>query len=187
MIGAAFAEAVGSLMLPCSWTLVAPAFLAAAAGRWRYEVVAATAAGSMLAGAGRLAGWPTAPDVLLGLVMAAAFLGLGSRPRAAAIASGGAVGAVAAMVWTPCVGPELGAILSADSSPATLAGIAAFMAGSAVPAVALVLVRRLVPPAPGRRSRVAWAASLLGVGLGALVAVGLHLPVVSLLAEWSTT
>lgn len=142
-------------------------------GRWAGTI--AVAGGLFLvdrrgAGAGERAGW-------------------GLRD-AGGLAGAALAGAFAGAVWLPCVGPELGRVLtSAVSDPGPgLGGLAVYLLGAMWPTLALAAGADFSPSLnrmlEGRAARTAFRAA--GALVAAAVAFGFYPSVLSALARWSS-
>ncbi|HXQ95675.1 MAG TPA: cytochrome c biogenesis protein/redoxin [Candidatus Acidoferrales bacterium] len=125
---------------------------------------------------------------------------LGSRigARPGGMLAGAAVGAAIGIVWAPCVGPIMAAVLAVASTGGptvrTLAIAIAYVAGAAVPLLAIaVLGRRVVRAAgsPGRRARLQQAFGVLMLTASLVVVAGYDLPLETAVASvlpdsWAT-
>lgn len=109
---------------------------------------------------------------------------------AGGLAGAALAGAFAGAVWLPCVGPELGRVLtSAVSDPGPgLGGLAVYLLGAMWPALALAAGADFSPSLnrmlEGRAARTAFRAA--GALVAAAVAFGLYPSILSALARWST-
>lgn len=192
---AAFAEAIGDLALPCSLTLVVPGVAASLAARSDAVVVALSAFGGMAAiGWLRVTGqipasmtvWAAAGVGLLVLISFGALYRVGTR-TAQRVTAGSFVGAAAAAIWTPCVGEELGVILSRglDDPLGVVLPFVAFIAGISLVAVAVALARVALEP-PERVSKVlTLIGTVVGMAVALLLGSGFYTDVVALLVIWS--
>lgn len=175
----AFVEGATQALLPCSWTLLIPAFAIGLATR-RSQILGTFAGVAVMAIWVAVAGWLLPPLWIAGIAFLAG--GVLWWRYGATTASAAAVALGAAWSWQPCVGPELGAALTtAQHEPlAALGGLAAFVVGVvAVGMAAGVLVRRW---AGGRLDRV--GAVIAGL-LGAAMVIGIYPDVASTFARWS--
>ena len=131
-------------------------------------------------------------SILAILLAAPVVAGLGSADRAGVrAAAADAVTFIATLWWRPCIGSELGTILTAsrDGLAAQLPGITAYMLGAMVPVLAVVLVmpggRPDATSCPGR-GRVA---GLVGLVVAAALTIGRHDDLVTALtpidARWA--
>lgn len=109
---------------------------------------------------------------------------------AGGLAGAALAGAFAGAVWLPCVGPELGRVLtSAVSDPGPgLGGLAVYLLGAMWPALALAAGADFSPSLnrmlEGRAARTAFRAA--GALVAAAVAFGLYPSILSALARWSS-
>lgn len=195
----ALLEGVRSVVLPCTIALILPGIVVVLAGVGRAVTVGSaylvsTAVVIWL----RSVGWFVWDPMGAGALVAAALvlagviaLWWGAREgddpvRMAVAATGSAVtGLVAATIWLPCVGPELGDLLSrARAEPWSVAlPLMAFVVGALVPVIAAVAVVGLV--GPQRNARLAPVGLVLGVSLAVLIALGRHDDVAATLYRWS--
>ncbi len=196
----AFLEGVRSLVQPCTVLLVAPIVAVVVAAGARWSAVAA-AVGAAVVGGWNLAGgwWFLHGDALR--IAGAVFVGivglliaargderLRRFDRPAARAALVAVASVLATLWwRPCVGDELGAILTAsqDGMIGQVPGMTAYMLGTLLPVIAVGFARELVPA--GGRVRVAAgvSATTFAVVLGTALVLGRHADLVGTLTRWS--
>lgn len=179
MIGA-LGEGVAQALLPCSWTLLLPAF-AVGLGTRRPAVLGTFAGVVAIAIWAAVAGWLVPPVWVAGV----AFLlgGLFWWRMRATVAPVALVGLGAAWSWQPCVGPELGtALTTAQHDPlAALGGLAAFVLGVvAVGLAAGVLVGRW------SGTRLERAGAVLSGLVGITMVIGVYPKIASTLAQWST-
>ena len=145
-------------------------------------------------------GWITFSDTALrvsAVVLIVSVVALGApRPfgRDEVVRSPAAIGAITGGValvvtqwWRPCVGEQLGSILThAPARPVSqLLPTIGFMLGISVPLVAIGLVRAVWPPAPPTAARLGSVGCGLAVVLGASVLAGRHGEIVSRLFAWS--
>lgn len=198
-----FAEAVRSTVQPCTFLLIVPTFAAVVAARagWRALVGAALAA---VAG-----GWLLADNSFLlegaWLRISAAFVVIATAALVAPLdrmdaRSAGRFAApwtragivsfvalVATQWWRPCVGEELGVILSAsqDDIGGQLLPMAVYMLGAMVPVAAAVAVRYAVEPATRALTVAASCAALVGIVVAGFLVVGRHESVVVTLTQWT--
>ncbi len=96
---------------------------------------------------------------------------------------------MATLWWRPCIGEELGAILTGARAGllGELPGITAYMLGAMVPVLAVVLVVRAIDPSPMATRRAGWSAGGVGLAVAAAVAVGRHDELVTTLTRWTTS
>lgn len=199
-----FAEALRATAQPCTFLLIVPTMAAVIAGRARWQVfVAATAAAIV-------GGWILADNELLleggllrvsavAVVIATAALVLplpGGRTPSTPDWLGrpwAQAGIVAFIVliatqwWRPCVGTELGAILSDAQFDLTgqLVPMAFYMLGAMVPVAVIVAVRYAIEP--GERVQV-WSSGVfasLGVLIAGFLIAGQHDSVTVTLTRWT--
>lgn len=110
--------------------------------------------------------------------------------EAGGLAGAALAGAFAGAVWLPCVGPELGRVLtSAASDPGPgLAGLAVYLLGVMWPTAALAAGADCSPSfrgmLEGRTARIAFRTA--GGLTAASVAAGLYPAILSALARWSS-
>ena len=196
----AFVEGVRSIVQVCHLVILAPVALTIVAARGRVEAVAGAVGGIVFGGWVFAAGWVTLSDGVLRLsavLLLAAVVILGApqlfgrdeivrHPAGrAGIAFG--VGTLVAQWWRPCVGEELGSILTnaPDRQWSQLLPTTGFMLGISLPLVAIGLVYAAWPPDPTTALRLGWVASALTGILGLSVMVGQHGEIVARLFEWS--
>jgi len=209
MIGA-FVEGVRSLGQACHLVILAPVALTIVAARGRWPAVVGAVGGVVLGG------WLFVTDrfgpitdvelrvtavVLVVAVAAVGFPGIFRRDRpswarglgnavqsplgTAGITAG--VGVMVAQWWRPCVGVELGSILTAapDDPWGELLPTIGFMLGVSIPLIVIGLVYAAWKPGPSTVKTLGWAGSVLTVGLAVSVIAGQHGEIVSRLFEWS--
>lgn len=197
----AFLEAVRATTQPCTLLLLLPPLVMAVLTRGRWTPFAAIGIGAVLGG------WLFAANVVAlsdtqvqvsGLFVAATIGAVVAAPRvkrlhwgatpAAQTVTAGAVAFIAALWWRPCVGQELGAILTASRRGllGQLPGMTAYMLGAMVPVLAVVLMIRVIEPSPIATRRAAVAASAAGVIVAGAMALGRHDELVVTLTRWTT-
>ncbi|MEM8620298.1 MAG: hypothetical protein AAGF73_11295 [Actinomycetota bacterium] len=141
-----------------------------------------------------LSGWELRITGLLALaaivVVAAAPYARGlneARSPIGAAAIAGVVSFIAALWWRPCVGDELGTILTeaSRSLPSALPGMTAYMLGAMAPVVLVGLLLRAVEPSPRAMAWIAGPAALAGIGLTGLLALDRHSELVGTLTRWT--
>lgn len=204
----AFVEGVRSLGQACQLVIIAPMAMVVIAARGRWPVVAGAVAGVVLGGWVFAARWFVPSDTQLRL--SAVFVALAvvalalARDDAAgstrlahlrrsmartAPSAGAAVGAgvLVTQWWRPCVGEELGDILTLtpDDPWGQFPAVVGFMTAVSLPLVMIGLL--FAAWRPGRSA--ASLASALGAGVGVVLAasvvVGQHGEIVGKLFEWS--
>ncbi len=199
MIGA-FLEAIRATVQPCTFLLLAPTavVVVVAGARW-WSLVAANAAavfgGWLLAanwwildgGLLRLSGIVFA--IVVTTIAGAAVVGrpdLLRRP-VTLVPAVAAMSFLASLWWRPCVGNELGVILTEAQRDLSgeLPGMTAYMLGAMWPLAAIVLARIAI--APVRRTSVAVlaASTSFAVVIGVALALGRHGDVVVTLTRWT--
>lgn len=196
----AFAEAVRATVEPCTLVLLVPPLVAATLTRGRPVALAAIAVGAVGGG------WVFAANIvflngwelrLTGLLALAAIVVLAAAPHTprlswargpvptAAIA--GTVTFAATLWWRPCVGDELGTILSeaSRSLPSALPGMTAYMLGAMAPVVLVGLILRALEPSARAMTWIAGPAVVAGIGLTGLLALDRHRDLVGTLTRWT--
>ncbi len=180
---AAFLEGVNGILLPCSMVLLIPVMAAPLiAGRLPLLAVAAAGAGAtgvMWLRAAQLVPGPV--ETVLAPVVGFAVVALGLmsvRGTDRAVAPLGAafgLGLLAGLIWLPCVGVELGGILTSAGQrmPSSVLGLGAYALGVLVPALAAALLLIVIRP----RGTTQHLVHRGGVALAVLVAL---LPVTGL-------
>ena len=153
-------------------------------------------AGALLIAFGAAMAWPRAERAF---ATATARIGAGGGGALARVGGRGwsgqlAVGALLGIVWTPCVGPTLGAATTLASQGRELGAVAALMLafglGAATPLVVVgLLAQRVGAGTRGRWQRVAVTARrTLGIALaivGAVIVLGVDKPLETWLVERS--
>jgi cytochrome c biogenesis protein CcdA len=196
----AFVEAIRATAQPCTLLVLLPAVLMAIVTRGRWLAFAAICVGAVLGGVLFVANVVSLSDPQLrvsGLVVGTAIAVVIASPYADRLAwardervqagVAGAVTFVSTLWWRPCVGRELGAILTAsrDGVAAQVPAMAAYMLGTMVPVLAVVLVIRAIEPSTRAARRGVLAAGVLGLVVAAALAVGRHDELVTTLTRWS--
>lgn len=196
----AFAEGVRSIVQVCHLVILAPVALTVVAARSRWESVAGAVTGVVFGGWIFATGWITFSDTTLrvsAVVLIVSVVVLGAprlfgrdevvRSPAAIGAITGGVALVVTQWWRPCVGEQLGSILThAPARPVSqLLPTIGFMLGISVPLVAIGLLHAAWPPAPPTAARLGSVGCGLAVVLGASVLAGRHGEIVSRLFAWS--
>lgn len=199
MVGA-FLEAIRATIQPCTFLLLAPiaTVVVVSGARW-WSLLAANAAavpgGWLLA-----ANWWVLDGVLLRLsgivfalvVTAVAWAVVGGRPDllrrpVILVPAVAAMSFLASLWWRPCVGNELGVILTDAQHDlrGQLPGMTAYMLGAMWPLAAIVLARTAIDP--DRRISVVVSASsaAFAMVIGVALALGRHGDVVVTLTRWT--
>jgi cytochrome c biogenesis protein CcdA len=181
-----FAEGVTSIVLPCSWILLVPPILVVLSTAGDRSVAAGASGGVVLALMARAAGGAIPGDVVGLIAGPTLLLGVVLAARTSLRWPGGALVALAGgMLWQPCVGPQLGAILgltAADQLAASLRMIP-FAVGIVLPVAAAGFTIELAPDVAQRRIAVIGSVSALVAAVA--IFAGLHAPVVGIFARWS--
>ncbi len=206
----AFVEGVRSIVQVCHLVIIAPVALTIVAARGRWQAVAGAVFGVVLGGwffttnqFGNITDTQLRITATL-LIVAVVVLGFPSlfrrdRPEwmssigdaiQSPVSTFGIAALVATMVtqwWRPCVGVELGSILTdAPGDPwGQFLPSAGFMLGIATPLVLLGLVYAAAKPKVEVSKKLAWVGSGLTILLGASVIAGQHGEIVSRLFQWS--
>lgn len=198
---AAFAEAVRATTQPCTLLLILPSIVMATITRGRWAPFAAICVGAVLGGWLFIANLVALSDVQLqlsGVLVALAIGALLAAPCAPSLAwatttsaktvVAGAVSFVATLWWRPCIGTELGAILTASrrGTSGQLPGITAYMLGTFVPVLAVVLAIRALDPSAVAARRADWVAGGIGLVVAGALTIGRHDELVGTLTRWTT-
>lgn len=202
MIGP-FVEAVRAVPDPCSFLLVAPSLFGVVAAKGRWSALAASLAagivGGWLVAANRfvLDGWWLRLSAFVVGVALVALVAQPARrrvpwiegPRAGAVLAAGTT-LLASMWWRPCVGEELGVILTEGQFGGTrligqFPAMAGYMLGLLVPVVAVVLAMRAFEPGPTALEWTGRAAVAAGVVVAGALLLGQHDDVVVTLTRWT--
>ena len=200
---APFAEAVRATTQPCTLLLVLPPLLAVVATGGRWRPLAATIGGAVVGGwlfianvyvlRGTQLAISGAVVATVLVVLAAASLRVPTfawaRDDRVQTAAAAGVAFVATLWWRPCVGSELGTILTGAFNDGVLSQIlpmTAYMLGAMVPVVAVALLIRMIDPTPRTAGLLATGSALGAVVVGGALAVGRHDDLVSTLTRWST-
>lgn len=194
---AAFLEAVRSLVQPCTFLLVAPIVLAVVVAGARWYAAGAAVGGAVVGGWALAGNWWFLGDAAVraagaGLVVAVAAVAVaarlpGRRRPLLVVPAVAAVAVLATAWWRPCVGDQLGTILTAAQTGVAgqLPGMTAYMLGTMLPVVALACLRRLVSVGPPM-SELARGAAIAGSAiLGVALLAGRHDDVVVALTRWT--
>ena len=199
MLGA-FAEAIRATIQPCTFLLVVPIVVVVlATGARRWPTAAAT--GAAIVGGWLLAsnwlildGWQLQLFAALATVAIVAvalapfderLTALRDDRVAAPVAAG--VALLATMWWRPCVGDELGSILTDAQTglAGQIPGMTAYMLGAMVPVLIVALAVDVGRPSERRRATVGVAASVIGLVVVGALAIGRHDSVVVTLTRWT--
>ena len=196
----AFAEAIRATVQPCSFLLIVPILVVvlATGARW---LPTATAVGAAVVGGWLLAsnwlildGWQLQLSAAVALIaiVAVALVPFDERLNTlrsdrAGVPVAAGVSLLATMWWRPCVGEELGSILTDAQTglAGQLPGMTAYMLGAMVPVVMVALVVNVVGMTERRRATIGASAALLGVVVVGALAVGRHDSVVVTLTRWT--
>jgi hypothetical protein len=197
---AAFAEAIRATTQPCTLLLLLPPLAMAVITRGRWAPFAAICVGAVLGGWLFVANVVVLSDAQLQLsgllVVAAIFIGAvapdvpqlrwAAVPRVEAAMAGG-VSFFATLWWRPCVGTELGSILTAArlGLPGQLPGITLYMLGAMVPVLAAVLALHATGPSAVAARRASWVAGGVGIVTAGALTIGRHDELVSALTRWT--
>ena len=164
------------------------------------ESVAGAVTGVVFGGWIFATGWITLSESLLrasAVLLIAAAVVLGAphlfgreqivRSPAALGAISGGVAVLVTQWWRPCVGTELGSILTnaPDRPWSQLLPTFGFMLGISFPLIAIGLLYAAWPPGPVASRRLGWVGCGLTVALGLSVLGGQHGEIVSRLFQWS--
>jgi cytochrome c-type biogenesis protein len=195
----AFGEAVRATAQPCTFLLVAPTLagvmlVGATGAALGAALVAAILGGWLLAGNWWVldGGWlqVSAALLLAGIVVVAASYRVDRLEAIQRPATTAGVAftttLLASLWWRPCVGEELGSILTSSQRDVVgqLPATTAYMLGTMVPVIALVLVVRAIEPR--RPERLAFVAATLGFVIAGSLVLGRHDTVIVTLTRWST-
>ena len=98
-----------------------------------------------------------------------------------------AVALLATMWWRPCVGEELGSILTNAQTglAGQIPGMTAYLLGAMTPVAIVALAMNVAGPTERRRAVVGVTAALVGVVVVGALAVGRHDSVVVTLTRWT--
>lgn len=206
----AFVEGVRSISQVCHLVILAPVGLMIVAARGRWQAVAGAIIGVVLGGWIFVANWfgaitETELRVSAVFVIAAAVVlgfprllgrerstwrgrvGRSIQSSAGVAATCGAVGVVVVQWWRPCVGTELGSILTAapDDPWGELLPTVGFMVGVSIPLVVLGLIYAVCTPRRAVAEKLGWIGAAGASALAISVVAGQHGEIVSRLFEWS--
>ena len=198
----AFAEAIRATTQPCTLLLIAPSLVLAIITRGRWAPFAAICTGAVLGGWLFIANVVALSNTQLQISGALVAIAIGvvvatetvpqlgwAAATALQTSVAGAVAFVSTLWWRPCIGTELGAILTEArmSLPSQFPGITAYMLGAMVPVLAVVLALRVVEPEPDTARRAGLVAGGIGIATAAALAIGRHDELVTVLTRWSTS
>ncbi len=198
----AFFEAIRATTQPCTLLLVLPAMLMAVIIHGRWIPFGAICLGAVLGGWLLVANIVSLSDLQLqlsGALVAMAIAVIVAAPyttrltwaqtNPAQTTVAGCVSFVAALWWRPCIGEELGSILTAsrDGIAAQLPGITAYMLGAMVPVLAVVLLMRALDPSPRAAQRTALVAGGASLVVAGALAIGRHDELVTTLTRWTVS
>jgi len=188
-----FAEGIRSSLLPCSYSvLLVGLALVVLRKRERIEVLGIFAGFTILSAWIRAAGISNSAAGRLAtslLVSAGLVLALMVNRRRCGLAAAALIGAFAGATWLPCVGEELGTVLTlAQDDPGTaLILLAVYLVGVMVPLVAVVALLAYVPAAR-RWADSRWTSVVARSAMAALAVLVLtdyYDSLLSTLARWS--
>lgn len=199
MIGP-FVEAIRATPQPCTFLLVVPISIAVIVTRARWQAFAAVCGSAVVGGWLLAANWFLLDGVFLrvsGVVVIVA-LAVVAVPAVRArveitaradvqVAISAAVALIATQWWRPCVGDELGTILT--GAQFDLAGqlfpMSAYMLGAMVPVGLIVLAWRVLTPSDRVIRPLVYGASAAGFVIAASIVAGQHDDVVVTLTRWT--
>lgn len=206
----AFVEGARSIVQVCHLVILAPVALTIVAARGRWHAVAGAVFGVVVGGwffiSNRFGSITDTQLRVTALLLIVAVVPLafptifdrdrpsGARRIGAAVRSSAAGAAIAAFVglmvtqwWRPCVGVELGSLLTkAPSDPwGQLLPSIGFMVGISVPLIVLGLLYGALTPPAEVTAKAAWVGSAFTVVLAVSVIAGQHGEIVSRLFQWS--
>lgn len=200
----AFTEAVRATTQPCTLLLVAAPLLVALATRGRWWPLIGTLVGAAIGGWVFIANVIVLSDTALRVsgVLVAAALGVlaaatarvdwamrtrAGEPRVQAVVAAG-VAFISTLWWRPCVGTELGAILTnaRDGIVPEFPAMTAYMLGAMVPVVAVTLVIRVIDPSRRATVWLTGGAAVGGLLIGGALALDRYDGLVTTLTRWST-
>lgn len=199
MIGA-FAEAIRATTQPCTLLLVLPPLVATILTRGRWIPLGASLVAAVLGG------WLYAANVFAlnaaqlqasGVIVAGVLMVTAGAPHverlrwcstpSAQAALSASITFAATLWWRPCVGSQLGALLTdaSRSVPSALPGMTAYMLGAMAPVVLAALLIRAVEPGPGASVWMVRGAGVVGLVVASSMAMGTHDQLVSTLTRWT--
>ena len=196
----AFAEALRATTQPCTFLLIVPVLVGVTVARSTWWALVSATAATIVGGWILAANWLVLDGMWLRLSASVAVIAImgvvaGDRYRALAWASrpvvrvalAASVAFLATLWWRPCVGEELGEILtrSQDGVVGQLPGMTAYMLGALVPAAVLVLVLQAWRPGATVFETAAVAGAAVGVIVAGAIVLGRHDDVVVTLTRWT--
>ncbi len=205
----AFVEGVRSIVQACHLVILAPVAMMIVAAKGRWQVVVGSVAGIVVGGWIFVTRWLIFTDLQLRLsaiVVIAALVAVSfpsllqtrptnrfERARSALDAPwssaviAGAVAIIVALWWRPCVGEQLGDILTlAPSEPwSQIFPAIGFMLGISIPLVLIGLGYAVWQPERSTAAKSSLVAGSLGMVLAGSVVIGQHGEIVAQLFEWS--
>ena len=197
-----FLEAIRATVQPCTLLLLLPPVVMAIVTRGRWTAFAAICVGAVLGGwlfianVVALDGWQLQLSGALVVAATAILLTAPFVPQLHWATAPGAEAPIAGIVtfvatlwWRPCIGEELGVILTGarTSVGGELPGMTAYMLGAMLPILGVVLVVRAIDPSPDVARRAGLSAGALGLVVAVAVAIGRHDELVTTLTRWTAT
>lgn len=177
-------EGIAQSLLPCSWIIVLTAFVVGL-GATRLRTILSFSFVVMFAAWAFISGWVNPPLWIAGFAVLGG--GLAWWRWGPGTAQTAAVGVGSVWAWQPCVGRELGAVLSAAQTDpiAALPGIVGFVTGLLIVGLGLGLalgwwLRRRTG------LELSQPTAIFFIVLGLLMVSGLWASVASFFAMWST-
>ena len=198
----AFAEAIRATTQPCTLLLLLPSLIMAVVTRGRWAPFVAMCIAAVLGGWLFLANIVGLSDIQLqvsGVLVVIVLATLLVAPAVswlrwaaqspAPTAAAGFVTFVATQWWRPCIGSELGSLLTAsrDGLVGPLPGMAAYMLGAMVPVLVVVLIIRSIDPSPRTALVAGRIAGVAGLIVAGALAIGRHDELVTALTRWTTS
>jgi cytochrome c biogenesis protein CcdA len=193
-------EAVRATTQPCTFLLLAPSLLTVVVVRARWWAVAATFAAAIVGGwmlawnafvldgtLLQVSGAAVAATIALAAVASFREQLAWANSRAAGAVIAGGVTVAASLWWRPCVGLELGRLLTrAQTDPVRqFPGMAVYMVGAVIPVLVVALAMHAIA-APDCVTR---SVSVVAAGTVSVIAIavmlGRHDAVVVTLTEWT--
>lgn len=196
----AFVEAIRATTQPCTLLLLLPSLLMAIITRGRWVPFASICVGAVLGGWLFIANVVSLSDLQLQLSGLLVAVGIGvaiaapyvawltwAQPPSTQAAVAGGVAFTTTLWWRPCIGAELGSILTASRNGvgAQLPGITAYMLGAMLPVLAVVLAMRAIEPSQRAAQRAALIAGSIGLVVAGTLAIGRHDELVTTLTRWT--